>query len=172
MSVTLFIFVCVCVFLSRLLLLKSWRKLILNILEQSVAATGEVLWCSYVFIGFRLWWYFSLYLLLFITSRCCIKWWYWYFADPPKIHLSDWEAGQTLVLITGCCCDLSFYNKFCCISLFPAKARPCCGWTFGIHRVCDRHTVQRRHQVHGEASCLLSVLLKEVRVWCTDLQWS
>lgn len=41
-------------------------------------------------------------ILIHIISRCCIEWWYWYFAYPPKLHLSDWEAGRTLLYCCKC----------------------------------------------------------------------
>lgn len=52
---------CDFLYLSRLLFLESWRKLIKNILEQSVEATGEVFLSSYWSIGFRLQYHLSLF---------------------------------------------------------------------------------------------------------------
>lgn len=52
---------CDSLYLPRLLFLESWRKLIKNILEQSVEATGEVFLSSYWSIGFRLQYHLSLF---------------------------------------------------------------------------------------------------------------
>lgn len=89
------------VFLFRYLFLESWKRLTLNTLEPYVGATGEVRLylhvakprCSGNTTQILSW--------CWVPppppcSRCCIEWWYWYFADPPKLHLWDSEAGTAV----------------------------------------------------------------------------
>lgn len=143
----------------RLSSLESWRRSTQNILEQSVEATEEVKLSPQIY-----------------SSGCSVNdvacsnvlSWYrftctWFpgaassgdidillthprYTSETEKQVSLFSSATYFLYPVG--------NAVCChfirLSSFPAQAPPCSGRPFGVHWLCDWHSVQRRHQVHGE----------------------